>query len=121
MRNAGASYRVSKNKLAKIATEGTAYSSINDLLTGPTALSTSVDPVAPAKVIVDFAKENDQKPALKGGVFEGKAVDAAMITKLAAIPPRDVLLAMVAGAFQAPLGGLLGCLEALKSQRDAAA
>lgn len=118
LRKAGVEYVVIKNTLALRAVNESGL--VGERLRGPTGIVIG-EPLAAAKVIVDFAKENDQRPALKGGVFEGKAVDAAMITKLAAIPPRDVLLAMVAGAFQAPLGGLLGCLEALKSQREGAA
>jgi large subunit ribosomal protein L10 len=118
LRKAGVEYVVIKNTLALRAVNESGL--VGERLRGPTGIVIG-EPLTAAKVIVDFAKEHDQKPALKGGVFEGKSVDAAMITKLAAIPPRDVLLAMVAGAFQAPLGGLLGCLEALKSQREAAA
>ena len=60
MRDAGADFRVTKNRLAKIALDGTSYTGIGDLLTGPTALATSTDPVAAAKIAVDFAKTNDK-------------------------------------------------------------
>ena len=60
MREAGASYKVTKNSLARIAAEGTPYNTLHDLLVGPTALSTSVDPVAAAKIVVEFAKTNDK-------------------------------------------------------------
>ncbi|MEY3834468.1 MAG: hypothetical protein RLZZ130_1946, partial [Pseudomonadota bacterium] len=60
MRDAGASYKVAKNRLAKIALEGTQYGSVAELLTGPTALATSSDPVAAAKIAVEFAKTNDK-------------------------------------------------------------
>ena len=60
MRDAGATYKVSKNKLAKIALDGTDYLSLGDLLTGPVGLASSIDPVAAAKVAVDFAKTNDK-------------------------------------------------------------
>ena len=60
MRDAGAAYKVAKNTLALIAVEGTRYAPLSDMLTGPTALATSSDPVAAAKAAVDFAKTNDQ-------------------------------------------------------------
>ena len=63
MRDAGAQFKVAKNRLAKIALEGTKYGSIGEMLTGPTALATSVDPVAAAKVAVEFAKTNDRLDA----------------------------------------------------------
>src|SRR3546814_5314199 len=60
MRDAGASYKVAKNRLARIALDGTPYTGIGDLLTGPTAIASSTDPVAAAKVAVEFAKTNDK-------------------------------------------------------------
>jgi len=68
MRDAGAQFKVAKNRLAKIALEGTQYGSISDLLTGPTALATSTDPVAAAKVAVDFAKTNDRLEIVGGAM-----------------------------------------------------
>ena len=75
MRDAGATYKVSKNKLARIAVEGTTYQAINDLLVGPTALSTSADPVAPAKVIVDFRRsgEGGATAAPRMALFHGQS------------------------------------------------
>ena len=74
MRAAGASYRVTKNRLARIAAEGTPYTSLSDLLTGPTALSTSADPVAAAKVVVEFARTND-KIEIVGGAMGDTVLD----------------------------------------------
>ena len=90
MRDAGARYKVSKNSLARIAVEGTTYSNIADLLTGPTALSTSADPVAPAKVIVDFAKTND-KLEIVGGAMGDTLLDVAGVKALAELPSLDEL------------------------------
>ncbi len=89
-------------------------------LKGPTGIVVGKDALLAAKVLTDFAKANDQKPEVKGGVYEGKEVDAAMIARLAAIPPREDLLSMLAGALQAPLGAMLGALEALKAEREGA-
>ena len=101
MRDAGATYKVSKNKLARIAVEGTTYQAINDLLVGPTALSTSADPVAPAKVIVDFAKTND-KLEIVGGAMGDVVLDVAGVKALAELPSLDELRAKIVGLVQAP-------------------
>ena len=101
MRDAGASYKVSKNKLARIAVEGTTYTAINDLLVGPTALSTSADPVAPAKVIVEFAKTND-KLEIVGGAMGDVVLDVAGVKALAELPSLDELRAKIVGLIQAP-------------------
>src|SRR3546814_7355405 len=68
MRDAGASYKVAKNRLARIALDGTPYTGIGDLLTGPTAIASSTDPVAAAKVAVEFAKTNDKLEIVGGGM-----------------------------------------------------
>jgi len=101
MRDAGASYKVAKNKLAKLAIEGTVYSPIGDMLTGPTALSTSADPVAPAKVIVEFAKTND-KLEIVGGAMGDTLLDADGIKALALLPSLDELRAKIVGLIVAP-------------------
>jgi len=74
MRDAGASYKVAKNRLAKIALKDTQYQGLEDLLSGPTALATSVDPVAAAKAAVDFAKSND-RIEIVGGSMGGQLLD----------------------------------------------
>ena len=73
MRDAGAQFKVAKNRLAKIALEGTQYGSISDMLTGPTALATSIDPVAAAKVAVEFAKTNDRLEIVGGAMGDTAA------------------------------------------------
>ena len=101
MREAGASYKVAKNRLARIAVEGTPYTSISDLLTGPTALSTSPDPVAAAKVVVDFAKTND-KLEIVGGAMGDTVLDVNGVKQLASLPSLDELRAKIVGLVQAP-------------------
>jgi large subunit ribosomal protein L10 len=89
------------------------------------------DAVGAAKVLTDFAKENDQRPAVKGGMLAGAAIDAAQVKRLAAMPTREQMLAELAAGLQSPLGafvgalsGLLmtfaGALDALKTQREGA-
>jgi large subunit ribosomal protein L10 len=118
LRKAGVEYVVIKNTLALRAVSESGL--VKTKLKGPTGIVVGKDALAAAKVLTDFAKANDQKPEVKGGVYEGQEVDAKMIARLAAIPPREQLLSMLAGAFQAPLGAMLGALEALKAQREGA-
>ena len=101
MRDAGAQFKVAKNRLALIALEGSKYSPIGDLLTGPTALATSIDPVAAAKVAVDFAKTTDRFEIV-GGAMGETILDVAGIKALAALPSLDQLRATLVGLIQAP-------------------
>ena len=101
MRDAGASYKVSKNSLALIALEGTAYAPIGNLLTGPTALATSADPVAAAKVAVDFARTNDRLEIV-GGAMGDTVLDVNGVRALAELPSLDELRARIVGLIQAP-------------------
>ncbi len=101
MREAGASYKVAKNRLAKIALNDTQYSPLGDLLTGPTALATSGDPVAAAKVAVEFAKTND-KLEIVGGAMGSTVLDVEGVKALASMPSLDELRAKLIGLVQAP-------------------
>ena len=101
MRDAGAQFKVAKNRLALIALDGTRYQPIGDLLKGPTALATSGDPVAAAKVAVDFAKTND-KLEIVGGAMGDTVLDVEGIKALAALPSLDELRAKIVGLVQAP-------------------
>ena len=101
MRDAGAQFKVAKNRLALIALDGTRYSGIGDLLKGPTALATSGDPVAAAKVAVDFAKTNDRFEIV-GGAMGDTVLDVDGIKALAALPSLDELRATIIGIVQAP-------------------
>jgi large subunit ribosomal protein L10 len=101
MRDAGAQYKVAKNRLALIALDGTRYKPIGDLLKGPTALATSLDPVAAAKVAVDFARTND-KLEIVGGAMGDTMLDVNGIRALAELPSLDQLRATLVGLIQAP-------------------
>jgi large subunit ribosomal protein L10 len=101
MRDAGATYKVSKNRLAKLAIVDTDYSGLDDMLTGPTALASSVDPVAAAKVAVDFAKTND-KLEIVGGSMGTQVLDAEGIKALASMPSLDELRSKLVGLLNAP-------------------
>jgi large subunit ribosomal protein L10 len=101
MRDAGAQFKVAKNRLALIALEGTRYGPIGELLTGPTALATSLDPVAAAKVAVEFAKTNDRLEIV-GGAMGDTVLDVAGIKALAELPSLDQLRGTLIGLIQAP-------------------
>ena len=101
MRDAGAQFKVAKNRLALIALDGSRYQPIGELLKGPTALATSGDPVAAAKVAVDFAKTND-KLEIVGGAMGDTLLDVNGIKALAALPSLDELRATIVGLVQAP-------------------
>jgi large subunit ribosomal protein L10 len=101
MRDAGASYKVTKNTLTLIALEDTPYAGISDMLTGPTALATSADPVAAAKVAVDFARTTDRFEIV-GGAMGETILDLAGVRALAELPSLDELRARIIGLIQAP-------------------
>ncbi|WP_066557745.1 50S ribosomal protein L10 [Croceicoccus bisphenolivorans] len=101
MREAGATYKVAKNRLAKRAIVDTDYAGIDDFLTGPTALATSVDPVAAAKVVIDFAKTTD-KLEVVGGSMGSQVLDADGVKALASMPSLDELRAKLVGLVNAP-------------------
>lgn len=101
IRDAGASYKVAKNRLAKLAIQDTDYAGIGEFLTGPTALASSVDPVAAAKAVVDFAKTND-RIEIVGGSMGAQVLTAEGVKALASMPSLDELRAKLIGLVQAP-------------------
>lgn len=101
MREAGATYQVAKNRLAKLAIKETDYSGLDSFLSGPTAISYSVDPVAAAKAVVDFAKGTD-KIEIVGGSMGATVLDADGIKALATMPSLDELRGTIIGLVQAP-------------------
>jgi large subunit ribosomal protein L10 len=115
-RKAGVSYRVIKNTLAKRSFKVLGLEEIEPFLEGPTAIAVSmVDEAAPAQVLKTFAKDYEL-PRFKGGFVAGRLLDEGEVERLASLPGRNVLLSQVVGTFQAPLRGLLNCLDA--SLRD---
>lgn len=101
MREAGAGFRVTKNRLAKRALESTPYENLTDLFSGPTTVAYSDDPVAAAKVAVKFAKDNDKFEVIGGG-FAGQALSVDEVQALAALPPLDELRAKLVGMISTP-------------------
>jgi len=101
MREAGAGFKVTKNRIAKLALKGTRYEELEGMFTGPTAIGTSADPVAAAKALVEFAKDND-KLTIIGGSMDGKTLDKAGVEALAKMPSLDELRGKLVGLIQAP-------------------
>ncbi len=111
MREAGAGFKVTKNRIAKIAVQGTKDEALADMFTGPTAVGTSADPVAAAKALVDFAKSND-KVTIIGGTLDGELLDKAGVEALATLPSLDELRAKLVGLVNAPAAKLARIAQA---------
>ena len=133
LREAGVEYRVFKNTLTRIAAKEAGIEGLDPYLEGPTAIALSMtDPVAPAKVISDFVKENKlQTLEVKAGLVEGKVIDASGVKALSNLPPREVLIAQVMAGMQAPIAGfvnvlsgtmrnLVYALDAVRQQKESA-
>jgi large subunit ribosomal protein L10 len=115
MRKAGASFRVAKNRLAKLAVEGTAYANLGSLLSGPTAVALSSDPVAAAKVANAFARKND-KLKIVGGGLGSTVLDPAAVKALADLPSLDEVRASLIALLQTPATRLATLLQAPAAQ-----
>ncbi|MGI9449581.1 MAG: 50S ribosomal protein L10 [Geminicoccaceae bacterium] len=111
MRDAGATFRVTKNRLAKIALAETSFDPLADLFTGPTAIAYSEDPVAAPKAVVDFAKKNE-KLVVMGGGLDGNLLTAAEVKALASLPSLDELRAKIIGMINTPAQRIASILQA---------
>jgi large subunit ribosomal protein L10 len=122
-RNQGVSLSVLKNTLARRAVAGSAFEVVSDQMTGPLIYGFSVDAVAAAKVVADFAKTND-KLVIRAGVLSGKVLDINGVKQLANIPSKEVLLAQLCGLLMSPMSRtavVLGALAAKKGEGEAVA
>jgi large subunit ribosomal protein L10 len=115
-RRAGVEYVVIKNTLALRAVNESGLT--GSRLKGPTGVVVAKDPIAAAKVLVTFAKEHEQKPATKGGIWEGNAIDDAMVKRLAALPTRDEALSQFAGYLNSVMMMFALALDARKTQLE---
>lgn len=111
MRDAGADFKVTKNRLTRLALKGTKFEPLSDLFSGPTAIAFSEDPVAAAKVAVDFAKDNEKLQILGGGLDE-QVLDAAGVNSLAKLPSLDELRGKIVGLINSPATKVAGVLQA---------
>lgn len=121
-RKQGVDLSVLKNTLARRAVSGSAFEVVADKMTGPLIYGFSVDAVAAAKVVADFAKTND-KLVIRGGAYGGKALDVNGVKQLASIPSKEVLLAQLCGLLKSPISRtavVLGALAAKKGEAAAA-
>lgn len=115
MREAGASFKVTKNRLTRRALEGTKFGYLDELFKGPTAVAVSKDPVAAAKVVVAFAKTNE-KLVILGGGFGTEKLAPAGINALATLPSLDEIRGKIVGLLQAPATKIAGVLQAPAGQ-----
>ncbi len=110
LRDAGVEYRVVKNTLARFAAEKANIKELEVIFTGPTAIAFGIDdPVTPARILVDYSKENKELE-IKGGTLEGKPINISRVDYLAKIPSREELLAKALGSMKAPVTGLVNTL-----------
>jgi large subunit ribosomal protein L10 len=118
-REAGVEYKIYKNNLVKLAIKDTAFADLDADLAGPSAFAFGYDdPVVPAKILNDFAKEH-KALEFKSGVVEGKYCDTASIKQIAEIPSREVLIAKLLGSFKAPLSNFVYLLSNVAEKKEA--
>jgi large subunit ribosomal protein L10 len=126
-------YRVVKNTLAQLAAKNAGYDMLLEYLTGPTGMAFGIiDPIVPARILSEFAKDETVKLLVKVGLVEGALFDPAAVRKLASLPTRDVLISQVLAGLQAPIAGFVGALggilqkfvgtvDAIAKQKESAA
>ena len=119
-RSQGVALSVLKNTLVRRAVAGSSFESVVDQMTGPLIYGFSEDAVAAAKVVADFAKTND-KLVIRGGVYDGKALDANGVKQLASIPSKEVLLSQLCGLLMSPIARTAVVLGALAKKKEEAA
>ena len=119
-RSNGVALSVLKNTLVRRAVAGSSFESVADQMTGPLIYGFSEDAVAAAKVVADFAKTND-KLVIRGGVYDGKALDANGVKQLASIPSKEVLLSQLCGLLMSPIARTAVVLGALAKKKEEAA
>lgn len=110
LREAGIEYRVLKNTMVRRAADEIGLEGLDPFLEGPTAVAFSPDPVAPAKILMEYSKKN-KSLKIKAGIVEGKVVGPEMVKDLADLPPREVLLSQVLAGMQAPIQGMVNVLQ----------
>jgi large subunit ribosomal protein L10 len=115
MRDVGASFKVTKNRLTRLALEGTKYQPLETMFTGPTAIAYSEDPVAAAKAAVAFSKDNEKLIVL-GGALGEEQLDLAAIKALASLPSLEALRAKIAGVISTPATRIVGVMKAPAGQ-----
>jgi len=115
MREAGALFKVTKNRLTRLALRGTRFEPLSDLFVGPTAIAYSEDPIMAAKVAVKFADDNEKLEIIGGGLFD-QILDAGEVKNLAKLPSLDELRGKIVGVLNAPATKIAGVLQAPGAQ-----
>ena len=115
-RKAGVEYVVIKNSLALKAVNESGL--VSSKLKGPTGVVIAKDAITAAKLLTEFAKKHEERPSVKGGLYEGASIDSATVKKLASMPTRDEGLSMFLGYLNSLLSGFAGVLEARKVQLE---
>ena len=120
-REAGVEYSVVKNTLTRFATKNVGYD-FDEVLNGTTAMaSTTGDPIAPARIVCEFAKKNKLPLAIKGGVVEGSVLSAEQLSSFGELPSKNALVASVLGTFLAPISSRAFVLDQIRMQKDGSA
>ena len=120
-REAGVEYSVVKNTLTRFATQNNGYD-FNEVLNGTTAMaSTTGDPIAPARIVCEFAKKNKGTLSITGGVVEGSVLTADQLNGFGELPSKNALVAQVLGTFLAPISSLAFVLDQIRMQKDGSA
>ena len=120
-REAGVEYTVVKNTLTRFAAKENGYD-FDEVLNGTTAMaSTTGDPIAPARIVCEFAKKNKLSLSIKGGVVEGSVLSAADLNSFGELPSKNALVASVLGTFLAPISSLAFVLDQIRMQKDGSA
>jgi len=115
MRDFGASFKITKNSLARLAVKEGKFDGLSDMFSGPTAIAFSNDPVSAAKITVQFAKENSKLVVL-GGALNGELLDLTAVRKLAELPSLEALRAKIVGLINAPSSKLVRMIGAPANQ-----
>ena len=120
-REAGVEYSVVKNTLTRFAAKENGYD-FDEVLNGTTAMaSTTGDPIAPARIVCEFAKKNKLAMSIKGGVVEGSVLSADQLSGFGELPSKNALVASVLGTFLAPISSLAFVLDQIRMQKDGSA
>ena len=120
-REAGVEYSVVKNTLTRFATRNVGYD-FDEVLNGTTAMaSTTGDPIAPARIVCEFAKKNKNVLSIKGGVVEGSVLSADQLNGFGELPSKNALVASVLGTFLAPISSLAFVLDQIREQKEGGA
>lgn len=118
-REAGVEYTVVKNTLTRFAANKIGYNQFDELLNGTTSLAmTTGDPIAPARIVCEFAKKNKNVLKIKGGLVEGSVLSAEQLQGFGELPSKDALIAQVLGTFLAPISSLAFCLDQIRAQKE---